>query len=617
MNHAIVERTTAALLVDHLELHDGDIGSVGTEALRILDGRHVEMMRFAGGLNGISAHLAPIAIANGLEASFLERNVAEREEILIASLTPSQRTAVEEEFYLVARGDHLLRELTHGGVVVPMTNDIGAVALGFYPAVPHHLMHEERILRQAHRIGDTAGAIVRLTAEMGVGVGEDNLRTTAVHTATRARSLEPVVVPAAHHLDGEGIHVVIVVGSRSITIERPSALFVIRIAPRIPIFAQAFVATILHLPHRVLRRLVHIEHLATILGFVDIEHLTRADGTSAKGIVLVANGLEFEHVIAGNGLVAALVEEDAGIVAIVDDGIAHEFYTLLPATTLDVFLGIARRHRLDESHAVARLDSLLPRRDVHPAHEVASRLHLQPIGIVAEPRRHTHTHTGPLVRSALSVAMHHDDSIVEPDLAFGETSLTEARAGDDQVIRSSRRLKFITKIGLHRVEIAIPPRPEMQPLHFFRGLDNTRFPWLQGYESVTIETSYLITISIFYYDRQEESALFCVVVLHLTLHMNDSLVVSYVEVGGIDIGSRSAEVGIKRKCLIEQSGRVEPNILRNAAVVGVKVLVVPLEGRPRGTLMIVPTVVGAYCQYVLTLNDVRCQVEAKGHDSIL
>ena len=213
--------------------------------------------------------------------------------------------------------------------------------------------------------------------------------------------------------------------------------------------------------------------------------------------------------------------------------------------------------------------------------------------------------------------MHHDNPIVEPDFAFGETSLAEARAGDDQVIRSSRRLKFITQIGLNRVEIAIPPRPEMQPLHFFRGLDNTRFPWLQGYESVTIETSYLITISIIYYNRQEESALFCVVVLHLTLHMNGSLVVSYVEVGGIDIGSRGAEVGIKRKCLIEQSGSVEPHILWNAAVVGVKVLVVPLEGRPRGTLMIVPTVVGTYCQYVLTLNDVRCQVEAKGHDSIL
>ena len=113
MNHAIVERTTAALLVDHLELHDGDIGPVGLEALRILDGRHVEMMRFASSLNGIAAHLAPITIANGLEASFLERNVAEREEILVASLTLSQRTAIEEEFYLVARGDHLLCELTH------------------------------------------------------------------------------------------------------------------------------------------------------------------------------------------------------------------------------------------------------------------------------------------------------------------------------------------------------------------------------------------------------------------------------------------------------------------------------------------------------------------------
>ena len=100
-------------------------------------------------------------------------------------------------------------------------------------------------------------------------------------------------------------------------------------------------------------RLVDIEHLAAILCFVDVEHLAAADGTATVGVVLVAYGLHLEHVLAADTFVAALIEDDGRIVAIVDDGIAHQGCALLPTGTVHVLLGIAGGHGLRQTDAVA------------------------------------------------------------------------------------------------------------------------------------------------------------------------------------------------------------------------------------------------------------------------
>ena len=134
-----------------------------------------------------------------------------------------------------------------------------------------------------------------------------------------------------------------------------------------------------------------------------------------------------------DALVAALVEEYGGIVAVIDDGIAHQLCALRPARPLHVLLGIAGGHGLDESHTVARLDILLPRSDVHPTHKVGSRLHHQTVGVVAEPGRDAHPYPRPLVRGALGIAVYHQHAVVEPYLAFAEAGLAETRAGDDLV----------------------------------------------------------------------------------------------------------------------------------------------------------------------------------------
>ena len=95
-----------------------------------------------------------------------------------------------------------------------MADDIGLGHLGLYPPTPHHLMGKEGILGDAHRIGDATRAVVRLSAMVGIGVGEDNLHTTRRDARACAWALQPVVVPAAHHLNGKLIHVVIIVLGR-------------------------------------------------------------------------------------------------------------------------------------------------------------------------------------------------------------------------------------------------------------------------------------------------------------------------------------------------------------------------------------------------------------------
>ena len=212
---------------------------------------------------------------------------------------------------------------------------------------------------------------------VGVGVREYNLYTATAHAGTRAWTLQIVVVPTTRHLNSKLVHVVVVVSSRRSAVEWAVAFLVVGVALLVPILAQTFVATVLHRPHRMFFTLVDIEHLSAILGFVDVQHLTTANGASAIWIVSVANLLHFLHVLARDTFVAALKEQNGRIIAVINNGITHQGCTLLPAWTFHIFFCIAGRHGLNQTHTVARLDILLPRCYMHPAHQVTIRFYHQ------------------------------------------------------------------------------------------------------------------------------------------------------------------------------------------------------------------------------------------------
>ena len=185
------------------------------------------------------------------------------------------------------------------------------------------------------------------------------------------------------------------------------------------------------------------------------------------GVIHVTQLFHLQHVFSADTLVATLIEEDARVVAIVDNGVAHQRRALCPPCPLHVFLGVTGRHGLYESHAVARLHILFPRCDMHPAHEVATRLDNETVAIVTHPCRHADAHGRPLVAGALRVAVHHDNAVVEPYFALAKTSFTEACADDDLIRLRVKRQRVVgsrslCQESLHGVEISIPPRPEMQ-----------------------------------------------------------------------------------------------------------------------------------------------------------
>ena len=223
----------------------------------------------------------------------------------------------------------------------------------------------------------------------------------------------------------------------------------IRIAIVIPIFTQALVATVLHSPHGVFLRLVDIQHLTTIFCLVDVQHLTASDGPTTIGVVDITDLLHLQHVLTADALVTTFVEEDTGVVAIIDDGIAHHFGALSPAWSFHVFLSITCWHGLWQTNAVARLDVLLPWCHVHPSHHVTTRLHDEPIAEVAEPCRYRQPDTRPLVRRTLSVAMNHHHTVVKPYLTFTEAGLAESR--------SCGHLVSIIQRALHGIKVAIAP----------------------------------------------------------------------------------------------------------------------------------------------------------------
>ncbi len=96
-----------------------------------------------------------------------------------------------------------------------MADDVDARVLDIHPAVPHHLMGEEAVFRDAQRVCDTAAAVVLHAAEVGVGVGEYDLDPAGTDSLPGACPFPPVVIPAAHELHGELVLVVVVRGGVS------------------------------------------------------------------------------------------------------------------------------------------------------------------------------------------------------------------------------------------------------------------------------------------------------------------------------------------------------------------------------------------------------------------
>ena len=237
------------------------------------------------------------------------------------------------------------------GLIVPMAHDVNVRCLRIDPTVPHDTMGIKGVFRDTHRVCHAATTIVFHTTIVCIRVREDDFHTAGADPFARPGTLTPVVVPTEDLFDGESILIMIVSRGIYVLFQCVSrcrmegtiaiSLPVIRIGIFVPILPQPLVTAILHRPHRVMLALVYIQHLTAIFSLADVKHLARTDGTSAMRVVPVAQGLHLQHVLTADGLIATLVEKDARIVAVIDDGVAHQLHALLPLTSFAVFLGVA------------------------------------------------------------------------------------------------------------------------------------------------------------------------------------------------------------------------------------------------------------------------------------
>ena len=98
--------------------------------------------------------------------------------------------------------------------------------------------------------------------------------------------------------------------------------------------------------------------------------------------------------------------------------------------------------------------------------------------------------------------------------------------------------------------------------------------------------------------------------------MNHRLASYDVVVGGIDICARRAQIGIERQRLIEFVCYMQINVLRNAAVVSIEVLVVPLITAVVTARTVRPAVVTTHGNHILSFFHIGSQVESECHHTV-
>ena len=244
--------------------------------------------------------------------------------------------------------------------------------------------------------------------------------------------------------------------------------------------------------------------------------------------------------LAADTLIATLVEKYARIVAVVDDSITHKHHTMFPTATCNILLGIASRHCLNESNPIAALHILLPWSDMHPPDKIASRLNEQGIAVVAHPCRHAHAHVWPFIACSLSIAVHHDNTVIEPYLTLAKAGLAEACACNDLIGNTAVSL---LQACLHIVEIAIAPAPEVGIGKKATGLDNACLSRLQCLLSAT-ERSDSTSIGIYNIATEDKAASRGILIAHLSLDIYCHLAVGDVVIATIYICSRSLKIAV-------------------------------------------------------------------------
>ena len=144
----------------------------------------------------------------------------------------------------------------------------------------------------------------------------------------------------------------------------------------------------------------------------------------------------------------------------------------------------------------------------------------------------------------------------------------------------------------------------------------TCFAWLYGGKGA-LKQGDLFAIHIKHLGKEGKLTGLTILVAHLRFSMNGGLVTWNVEIGSIDIGTCGAQIAIQRQGLVKLVGNVQEHVLGYAAIVGIKVTVVPLVTTVVLARTVGPAVIATYGNGVAAFLDVRSEIETTGHHAIL
>src|SRR5581483_9699693 len=170
VNHVQRSGHTSSALVDGFYINQGKVRAVCMQSARTGMQRQTDGSGFPRSAQRCRDNRMMMrVITNRRKCARLKDNVRKREEKIVSWPNRAERSPVELQLDKCGRRFNVDVALC-ACYIVPMAVDVNPRVFGINPAVPHHLVSEERVLRYPHRVDLARPAIVVVAAKVRVFV---------------------------------------------------------------------------------------------------------------------------------------------------------------------------------------------------------------------------------------------------------------------------------------------------------------------------------------------------------------------------------------------------------------------------------------------------------------
>ena len=285
------------------------------------------------------------------------------------------------------------------------------------------------------------------------------------------------------------------------------------------------------------------------------------------------------HLVGRNHGVPCLPEEDAGVVAKVDDGIAHHLDALVPLASRDISLAVAGRTDLDDAETREGIRIHLLRRNVHPAHVVAVALADHSGGVVVHPVGIACADASPFIGRALGKSLEVDELFVDVKAARARAALELGLAEASLQAIDIDHFPVHFQYGVDVVKVGVFDAPKAR-VGDGAGGGHDAFFAVHHVNRIAIELH--TNASVVVDDDGREAHLRTVArgVVDLGIDGDVGGLLRDVEVAGVDVDALALQAVVEGQGLVDLARDMQPDMAVDAAVVGIEVVPAPTQGVP-------------------------------------